>query len=94
MTDSKREARIWWTDGEYISNHMDETEEQLLESDFFQVVEKSEFDALVKENAELKEKVTAGQLNIMKLAGQKDAEITRLRDLLEAIRSQMCWEDL
>lgn len=57
MTYSKREVRTWWTDGEYISNHMDETEEQLLESDFFQVVEKSEFDALVNENAELKAEI-------------------------------------
>jgi hypothetical protein len=37
------EPRKWWTDGEYISNHMDESEDQLRESDFFQVVQLEDY---------------------------------------------------
>jgi hypothetical protein len=92
------EVRTWWTDGEYISNLMEETEEQLADSDFFQVVQKSDYDSLQSQLSAKEADIAEMNKNCISLnlhesrvwalekqLAERAAEIVKLRDALERV---------
>lgn len=82
------EPRKWWTDGEFISNHMDESEEQLKESGFFQVVKLEQYQRLERALAIAKDKESQFSSTLQETMRVRDEKIAMLERALQKCKYQ------